>query len=130
MPRLSIFPVIAFVAGGLLVFLGLMFLIAASYAPTRIFPGIILMGMGALAIYVGTSGKRKEMRIEEIQDDIIRLARKRGGKLTLAEVVSDLGLPVDLARKALLSLEKRGIAYLDFEKIEDEGVEVYKFPGV
>jgi len=113
-----------------LAFLGLLFLIAASYNPARVFPGIVLMGIGALTIYIGTSGKRREMRIEEIQDDIIKLARRKGGKLTLAEVVSDLGLSVDLAREALLSLEKRGIAYLDFERIEDEGVEVYKFPGV
>ncbi len=130
MPRLSIFPIAAFLIGGLFAFLGLMFLIAASYNPTRIFPGIVLMGIGALTIYAGTYGRRKEKRIEEIQDDIIRLAKRRGGKLTLAEVVSDLGLPVDLAREALLSLEKRGIAYLDFERVEDEGVEVYKFPGV
>ncbi len=130
MPCLSLFPVASYIFGGLLAFLGLLFLIAASYNPARVFPGIILMGIGALTIYLGTSGKRRERRIEEIQDDIIRLARRKGGKLTLAEVVSDLGLPVDLAREALLSLEKRGIAYLDFERIEDEGVEVYKFPGV
>lgn len=130
MPRLSFFPMISLSLGILLGFLGLMFLIAASYNPVRIFPGIVLMGIGALAIYAGTSGYRKARRIEEIQDDIIRLARSRGGKLTLAEVVSDLNLPVDLAREALLSLEKKGIAYLDFERVEDEGVEVYRFPGI
>ncbi len=130
MPRLSIFLIAALIVGGAFAFLGLMFLIAASYNPARIFPGIILIGLSALTIYVGTSGQRRERKIREIQDDIIRLARRRGGKLTLTEVVSDLCLPVDLAREALLSLEKKGIAYLDFEKIEDEGVEVYRFPGI
>ncbi len=130
MPQFQIFTLLAYFIGGLFAFLGVLFLIASAEIPTRIIPGFVLLGIGALIAYAGSSGPRRKRRMKEIQDDIIRLAKERGGKLTLAEVVSELGISVDLAREALLSLERSGIAYLDFEKIGEEGIEVYRFPGL
>lgn len=115
---------------GALMALGIIFLIAAALNPVRIFPGLALIGLGLGVLVLRYRSERPKIREKFLESKVVRLAREKRGRLTLTDVVSDLNLPVDAAKKVLSSLERKGIAYLDFERMEDEGVEVYRFPGL
>ncbi len=122
--------VLLYIASAIAIFLGLMFLIASVYAASRIVVGLALLLGGGLCILWANNIGRSAVRRGKLESAVLSLAKDRGGKLTAAEVSAELGVPVDVAKQVLASLEREGLAYLDFEEIDKEGVEVYRFPGV
>lgn len=61
---------------------------------------------------------------DELEVDVLQLARKKGGRLTLLEVVTELEVGVDEAEAVLEDLQVRGIAGL---LVSDSGLLVYSF---
>ncbi len=116
-------------ASAILIFFGLIFLIASSIEPSRVVPGLVMLLLGLGVIYANMKLKRAELSKEMLESRVINLARKKGGYVTVADVSADLNVPVDVAEEVLHSLERKGIAFLDFKRIGDEGVEVYRILG-
>ncbi len=109
-------------------FLGLMFLLAAALNPVRVVPGLVLLGLAGVAGYLAYRMTGERRALASLEAEVIRLAEVEGGKLTAARVSASLGISVELARSILSKLARRGVCYLDFEEIEEVGVEVYRFP--
>ncbi|HDM92133.1 MAG TPA: hypothetical protein ENG69_01915 [Candidatus Korarchaeota archaeon] len=110
--------------------LGIVFAVAAAYNPVRVFPSLLFLFMAGGAIYLLRLKRRSEVLIGRYEAETLRIAKEHGGRLTVEELAMELGIPVESARKLLRAMERRGVAYLDFEEIEDRGVEVYRFPGL
>ncbi len=122
--------ILLYVISAVAIFLGFMFLIASVYAASRILVGLAFLFGGGLCILWANKMGRGAVERRKLESAVLSLAKDRGGKLTVAEVSAELGIPVDLAKQVLSSLEREGLAYLDFEEIDREGIDVYKFPGV
>lgn len=127
MPSLS--DILSYFLAAILTFFGLIFLIAASLDPWRIFPGISLLMIAGLLIYLRNLAAQAKAREERIEAEVIRLAKRKGGYVSIADVSSELNIPVEKARKILEGLERKGVAFLDFKRIGDEGIEVYRILG-
>ena len=61
---------------------------------------------------------------DELEVDILQLARKKGGRLTVLEAVTELEVGVDEAQAVLEDLQVRGIAGV---LVSDSGLLVYSF---
>ncbi len=126
---LSLRDFLSYGASAILIFFGLIFLIASGIEPSRIVPGIVMLILGLGIIYANMKLKRAELSKEMLESRVINLARRKGGYVTVADVSADLNVSVDVAEEVLRSLERKGIAFLDFKRIGDEGVEVYRILG-
>ncbi len=126
---LSLRDLLSYGASIILIFFGLIFLIASSIEPTRVFPGLTMLILGLGVIYANMKLKKAELSKEMLESKVISLARRKGGYVTVADVSADLNIPVDVAEEVLHSLERKGLAFLDFKRIGDEGVEVYRILG-
>ncbi|RLG40370.1 MAG: hypothetical protein DRN78_05615, partial [Thermoproteota archaeon] len=89
---------------------------------------LLLLGLGV--IYVNRELKRAKLTEEMLETLVIKFAQREGGVVTVAEVSAGLNIPVDVAKRVLERLERKGLAFLDFERIGDEGVEVYRILGI
>ncbi len=127
---MSLLRTISYFLSAVLFFLGIIFMIASVYEPIRIVPGLFMLLVAGALIYFTLKGKEIEQRRKMLEVEVIRYAKKSGGKVTVAEVASALNVPVEVAEEVLKSLERKGLAYLDFEKIGEEGVMVYRILGV
>ncbi|MBN1660836.1 MAG: hypothetical protein JXA93_20745 [Anaerolineae bacterium] len=118
----------AFLAGALLLALGLIFLCAAVQNPARWPIALALLILGViLAGWAAVRWRRARQLDPDVLDDrITALARASDAQVTLAAVVGDLGVPDDAARAALARLEAAGIARQ--ERRADRNV--YVFPGL
>jgi hypothetical protein len=92
---------------------------------------VVLPAAGGLALVtgrVGSSGKlsdrRAGLRRQTIEAELLRLAARHGGRITIVEAVSELALTPEEAKEALDALAVRGLA--DFE-VTESGVIVYVF---
>ena len=72
----------------------------------------------------GALSRKDDLRRQTMESELLRLAGKRGGRLTIIEAVSELGLSPEQAKESLDALSLRGMA--DFE-VTDSGVVVYSF---
>ncbi len=127
---MSLLRIASYFLAALLTFLGMIFLIASVYEPTRIIPGLFMLVVAGALIYFTVKGKELEHRRKMLEVEVIRYAKRSGGKVTVAEVASALNIPIEVAEEILKSLERKGLAYLDFERIGEEGVIVYRIIGV
>ncbi|MEM0016893.1 MAG: hypothetical protein QXJ39_01040 [Candidatus Korarchaeum sp.] len=127
MPSLS--DIISYILAAILIFFGLIFLIASAIEPIRLLPGLSLLAVAGLLLYLRREVREVRASEEKLEAAIIRLARRKGGFVSIADVSSELNLPIDKAKKLLEGLERKGVAFLDFKKIGDEGVEVYRILG-
>jgi ribosomal protein S27AE len=87
-------------------------------------------GAGGWLLHRSANQAREERRaalIAELQLEVLRLARERGGRLTVTEVAAALDWPLRRAEKVLISLDD-GLR-VDSE-VSDEGVIVYEFREV
>ncbi len=128
MPSLS--DILSYLLAAILIFFGLIFLIASALDPIRILPGLSILAVAGLLLYLRHRVEEAKALEERLEAAVIRLARRKGGFISIADVSSELNIPIDTARKLLESLERKGVAFLDFKKIGDEGVEVYRILGV
>ncbi|HEX2202024.1 MAG TPA: hypothetical protein VHG91_01945 [Longimicrobium sp.] len=71
--------------------------------------------------------RRREALLEALQLPVLQLAAKRGGRLTVTDVVTEMGWPIPRAEKVLNSMED-GLRVIS--DITDEGVIVYDFPEI
>ena len=67
------------------------------------------------------------VRYRRQQSRVVRLARQRGGRLTVTETAADTGLTVEEASEILKRLADGGFVEVE---ITDSGVIVYRFPEV
>lgn len=112
-----------------LVFFGLVWMIAAVYEPIRAVAGIAMILVGGAVAFSAFYFVREPVMAEAYEGRIINLARTYEGKLTINDVSSELGIPVSEAKNALNQLGRKGSCYIDFEETGEVGVEVYIFPG-
>jgi len=76
----------------------------------------------------GRIGRRQEaLRRQTVESELLRLAGRSGGRLTIVEVTAELAIPPEEAKQALDALALRGLA--DFE-VTDSGVVVYVFHDI
>ena len=85
-------------------------------------------GAALIAAYFRGKGRlanrKHALRQQTVEAELLLLAGKRGGKLTIVEAVGELALTPEDAKEALDALARRGLA--DFE-VTDSGVIVYAF---
>jgi hypothetical protein len=120
---------IALVAGGLLLGLGLLFLCASAASPQRLPLSILLIVLGgAGTAWAGVTWRRlSDIEPERLADRIMEMMRTEGKfETTEAEAVATLSAPSDEVRSALNILQSRGEAVP--EQREDR--RVYVFPNL
>ena len=117
-------------AAALFGLLGIVFAVAAAYNPVRVFPSLIFLFLAGASIYLLRIKQRSGVALGRLEAETLRVAKEKGGRLTAEELALELGIPVDVAVSILRALERKGVSYLDFEEIEDRGVEVYRFPAL
>lgn len=95
---------------------------------------VALPAAGGLALVTGRlrgrrsiGARQEELRQQTIEAELLRLAGRRGGKLTIVEAVGELAITPEAAKHALDALAVRGLA--DFE-VTDSGIVVYVFHDV
>ena len=89
--------------------------------------GSLIGGGGSLAFYWGWHDlqQRRKAIMERLQRKILRLAKSRGGTLTVTEVAADINLGLPAAEKLLTSMDD---GFRVRSEISDEGVIFYEFP--
>ncbi len=128
MPPLNLKQLVFLSVGVITLILGLIFLLAAVYAPTRIITGLVFIALGGFLIYRYYLLRGPE--VGALEGSILRLAEMYDGKLTPSTVSRELSVSISKAKEALNLLARRGACYIDFEEVEKLGVEVYVFPDV
>ena len=68
--------------------------------------------------------QREQLRLQTYESEILQLAQRKGGKLTVVEVAAETGLDAPTADAALQSLAQQGVADIE---VTDSGVLVYAF---
>jgi hypothetical protein len=70
------------------------------------------------------SAQREQLRLQTYEAEILQLAERKGGKLTVVEVAAATGLDAPTAEAALRSLAIQGVAEVE---VTDSGMLVYAF---
>lgn len=104
-------------------------LIATGVATAELAPLVFAAGAGAGAYLLTRSAaerreQRREALLAALAPAVLRLARERGGRLTVTEVAADLGWPMRRSERVLESLED-GLRVNS--EVTDSGVIVYEF---
>ena len=91
--------------------------------------GVALAILGAflwvLADRLDAAARR--VRYRRQQNSLLRLARRRGGRLTVTEAATDTGLTMEETHQILRNLADGGFVEIE---VTDSGVMVYRFPEV
>jgi hypothetical protein len=91
--------------------------------------GVGLVAVGAITWYLSRrlheGARQVRSRIDE--NRILRLARQRGGRLTVMEAATETGLTAVEAESILRGLAEGG--FIEIE-VTDAGVMIYRFPDV
>ncbi len=121
----------------LLMFLGFLRSDAVLAAPETVVALLLTVGLpaaGGAALLRGRAGGRRRLaerkallRRRTLDAEILRLAGRSGGKLTVVELVRDLAITPDEAREALDGLHTREMAEIE---ITDSGGVVYAFRDI
>ncbi len=96
----------------------------AAYIILLIFS--LLFAIGGFMMYRHHSRKAEKRSREYIEQDILKLAAEKHGKITPAEVVLSAKIGIDEAKKMLDSFCEQGLAQLN---LTEKGVMVYVFDG-
>lgn len=131
------------IGGGLLILLALFMLAGFLNADVARSAGTTLLafmitvalpaGAGIALLRKGSGGqkrlaeRREVLRQQTLTSELVRLAGKRGGKLTAVEVVSEFAVTPDEAERAFQDLVVRGLAE---PEVTDSGLLVYAFHDV
>jgi hypothetical protein len=108
--------------------LGVIFLIAASGAASRLLTaGVLLLFGGALLVWALLTLRRlAEISPEALATGIVDLARRLGGEVTVAQVQSEFRISREMALGALEKLRGRGECQREYRGDRD----VYIFKSV
>lgn len=71
--------------------------------------------------------RKQQLGLKTLESEILKMARRQGGHLTVLEVTAEFGIDKALAEQALDSLAQQ--QYADYQ-ITDEGLLVYTFAEV
>ena len=129
--------------GGALVFLALFMLLGfLSTSRPLSFPAAALTLLVAVGLPGATGGallwlhfrdklgfrhRRELLRDQTHQSEVLKLAERKGGKLTVVEVVAEAALDAGTAERLLQELVTQGIADIE---VTDSGVLVYAFHDI
>lgn len=115
----------AMVIGGTLLILG--GILGAEGAMVAM--GSVVGGGGSLTFYWGWHRlqERRKALMERFQRQILRLAREKGGTLTVTEVAADINIGIPAAEKILMSMDD---GFRIRSEISDQGVLYYEFPEI
>ena len=86
-----------------------------------------LLLMPPTGLFTKSPARREQLRRQTIESEIVRLAGRLGGTLTVVEVVAELALESQVAQDALDALMTREIAEIG---VSDSGLIVYRFPDL
>lgn len=125
-------------SGSLLMALSLFMLLGFTRSHVQGFTALIAFALtvglpaagGAWLIYTHRrehaqlSANKARLGLKTLESEILRLARSSGGRLTVIEVMSELGVDKDQAEQALDSLAQQ--KYADYQ-VTDSGLLVYTF---
>jgi hypothetical protein len=127
-PLLTCLAVFALAVGLGLLLLGVVFLIASAGRATRLPVGLVLGALGVAAIAFALSRLKllREASPQRVMARVADLATRSGGEVTLGQVVGDLGLPTDMAERALSDLAARGMCTAEVRGQET----FYVFAGI
>lgn len=91
--------------------------------------GSILGGGGSLTFYWGWHQlqERRKAIVERFQRQVLRLAREKGGTLTVTEVAADINIGIPAAEKILMSMDD---GFRVRSEISNQGVLYYEFPEI
>jgi len=117
----NVFSYILMVFGAIMMIAGI-----ADFEIAAILFGMLGAGGGALLQRQSRIDReqRREALLEGLQLPVLQLAAKRGGRLTVTDVATEFGWPMQRAEKVLNSLEDGMRVMSD---ITDDGVIVYDF---
>jgi len=103
--------VVAILCIPLLVF-GLVFLIAAVSAPSRLVPGLVLIAIGVVLLVtaIGRLRRLAEISPESLKTGAVELARRLGGEVTEAQLRAEYRIPLEQATNVLEGLVADGTA--------------------
>jgi hypothetical protein len=73
------------------------------------------------------AGARDAIRAQTIRSEILRVATRKGGKLTVPEVMAELAVDKATAEAALQALHLEELAEIE---ITESGMLVYEFPDI
>lgn len=120
--------VAAFLVGVLFLMGGLIFMCASVQNTARLPLAVVLLLIGGgLAGWAGLRWRRARQLDPDVLDDrITTLAASHDGELTLAQVISALGVPDEAARATLARLEADGLCRPE----RREGRTLYVFAGL
>lgn len=120
--------IVLFIAAILSLLFGIVWMIAAAYNPTRAITGFLMLIMGGGLAFVAWQMIQEPMPLESYESQIIRLAKRHEGRITVNDVSSEMGMPVKKARRILDQLSRKGSCELQFEEAGEFGRDVYIFP--
>lgn len=108
--------------------LGLVFLVAAANAPSRLLVASVLLAVGALLVWwaIATLRRQAEVSPEGLSTGAVALARRLGGELTVAQVQAEFRIPASQALETLEKLRSAGQAQVE----QREGRAVYILRGL
>ncbi len=107
---------------------GILFLIAATQAPSRLLVAVVLLAIGTVML---SSGVRALRRLAAVAPDVLKteavqLAQRLGGELTVAQLRAEYRIDQKLAQQVLDELAREGAAKV--ERREERTV--YVFSGL
>jgi hypothetical protein len=110
--------------------------LAASAMTTAIavLVAVVLPAAGGAALLAGhfrsgrtLDSRRDQLRQQTLDSEVLRLAAKRDAKLTVVEVVTELGVSSEAAKETLDGLMMRELAEIE---VTDAGMLVYRFRDI
>lgn len=120
--------IVLFLVGIVLLFFGFIWMIAAVYNPIRIITGSLMLILGGGLCFLAWQVIQEPVPLETYESQIIRLAKRYEGRITVNDVSQELGMPVRKARRILDQLSRKGSCELQFEETGEFGMDVYVFP--
>jgi len=102
--------VVLSIAGSVLLSLGLLFLAGSAGMPRRLVLAAVFGASGALLIGLGVRAFRRWKMVapDVLEDEILELARRQDGEVTMAEIEAALAWRFPSARGVIESLVGRG----------------------
>ena len=87
----------------------------------------VMMIRSSLGGRSALSERQQALRLETIEAEVLRLATRHGGRLTVVETASELGIPAETAETVLRGLMAREVADV---AVSESGLLVYTFHDI
>jgi hypothetical protein len=113
-------------------FITLMALIAGrSWSLATGLVGVIMLGIGALLIYMAYTAIQQEKmgdaRYHNMERQVLAMAKKNKGTVTVADLIN-VGFESKVAEEILDQMARKGICDINLDATELSGITTYSFP--